>query len=98
MSKVRQDMEPEVRQNPQLLNLGRTKLAGGVGVPQTKGFQNFKLYIFSLSLFFFRERGGGREIEKHRCVRETSVGCQLPLACPQLGTWPTAQACALTGN
>ena len=23
---------------------------------------------------------------------------QLPLACPQLGTWPATQACALTGN
>ena len=22
----------------------------------------------------------------------------LPLACPQLGTWPATQACALTGN
>lgn len=40
MSKVRQDMEPEVHQDPQLPNLGRTKLAGGIGVPQTKGFQN----------------------------------------------------------
>lgn len=41
MSKVRQDMEPEAHQNPQLLSLGRTEQAGGVGVPQTKGFQNF---------------------------------------------------------
>ena len=23
---------------------------------------------------------------------------RLPLTCPQLGTWPTTQACALTGN
>ena len=23
---------------------------------------------------------------------------QLALTCPQLGTWPTTQACALTGN
>ena len=23
---------------------------------------------------------------------------QLPLVCSQLGTWPTTQACALTGN
>ena len=38
-------------------------------------------------LFIFRE--GGR--------RERNID-QLPLACPQLGTWPATQARALTGN
>ena len=43
-------------------------------------------------LLIFRERGreGEREGEKHHVW--------LPLRGPPLGTWPTAQACALTGN
>ena len=35
-----------------------------------------------------------REGVKHQCVRETSIGCLL--YAPQLGTWPTTWACALT--
>ena len=42
---------------------------------------------------FFRERGREGEREKHPCAIN-----QLPLARPLLGTWPAAQACALTGN
>ena len=45
------------------------------------------LYFF-LILFIFRERG--REGEKHQYV----VASQAP----PLGSWPAAQACALTGN
>ena len=30
--------------------------------------------------------------------KEKSINVWLPLACPILGTWPTTQACALTGN
>ena len=43
-------------------------------------------------LFIFRERGreGERQGEKQQCV--------LPLEHPLVGTWPTTQACALTGN
>ena len=53
----------------------------------------FYFYIFKdFYLFIFREREW----------RETSM-CeiyinQLPLAHPQLGTWPATQACALTSN
>ena len=52
----------------------------------------FKLY------FIFRERGkkGEREGEKHRRVKETSIGC-LQYE-PQPGTKSTTQACALTRN
>ena len=46
----------------------------------------FKIY---LSL----DRGGGREKEKER-----NVSVWLLLLCPLLGTWPTTQACAPTGN
>ena len=45
----------------------------------------FKKRLYLLS---FRQRG--REGEKHQCV--------VAFACPLLGTWPAAQACALTGN
>ena len=53
-------------------------------------------FFFRFYLFTFRERGReeDREGEKHCCVREK----QLPLARPLLGTWPTTQAYALTGN
>ena len=52
------------------------------------------LFLFFKDLFTIRERG--------KRGRETSV-CEryidwLPLACPQLGTWPATQACALTGD
>ena len=39
-------------------------------------------------LLFFREKG----------VREGNISVWLPLGYPLLGTWPTTQACALTGN
>ena len=48
--------------------------------------------IFKKTLFIFREGKGGR-----KRGRETSMcGC---LSCtPNWGTWPSPQACALTGN
>ena len=53
------------------------------------------IYLFiylSIYLFIFRQRrrGGEREGEKRQCV----LASHLPI----LGTWPTTQACALTGN
>ena len=42
-------------------------------------------------LFSFRERG--REGE-----RERNISVWLPLTCPPMGTWPTTEPCALTGN
>ena len=41
-------------------------------------------------LFNFRERRKERE-------RERNIS-QLALSCPQPGTWPATQSCALTGN
>ena len=46
-----------------------------------------------LFIYLFVERGEGREKE-----RERNMDVWLPLARPLLGTWPTSQACALTGN
>ena len=58
----------------------------------------FKMFLVFLKYFIYLllERGEGREEdrEKNQHVRDT----WLPLACPLLGTWPTTQANALTGN
>ena len=54
------------------------------------------LYIFlRFYLFIFRERRREGERETLMCERYIN---RLPLTCPQLGTRPTTQACALTGN
>ena len=50
------------------------------------------LFIYLLIYLFIRD-GEGREKE-----RERNINVWLPLMCPLLGTWPTTQACALTGN
>ena len=56
--------------------------------------QIFLIYIYFKDLIsFLLERGEGREIE-----RERNINVWLPLTHPSLGTWPTTQACALTGN
>ena len=57
-------------------------------------------YIHWLIVGFFKgfiylllDTGEGSEKE-----RERNINVWLPLVCPPLGTWPAAQACALTGN
>ena len=56
-------------------------------------FLVFKNNFFKVLFIYFLERGkGGRERG-----RETSMCCCLSRGLP-LGTWPTTQACALTGN
>ena len=44
-------------------------------------------------IYLFLGRGEGKEKE-----RERNINVWLPLMHPLLGTWPTNQACALTGN
>ena len=44
-------------------------------------------------VYLFLDRGERREKE-----RERNINLWLPLMFPLLGTWPTTQACALTGN
>ena len=51
---------------------------------------NFFLDLIYLFCFL-----GGEGKEKER---ERNINVWLPLAHPQLGTWPTTQACAMTGN
>ena len=56
-------------------------------------FQRPMYYFFKVFIYLFSERGEGSETEWER-----SVSVWLPLGCPAMGTWPTSQACALTGN
>ena len=61
-------------------------------------YQNPKLHSFLvlkkiLFIYLFLESGEGREKE-----RERNINVCLCLARPLLGTSPTTQACALTGN
>ena len=44
-------------------------------------------------MYLFLERGEGREKEGER-----NINVWLPPMHPLLGTWPTIQACTLTGN
>ena len=43
-------------------------------------------------LIYFLERREGED------KRERNTNVWLPLTCPQLGTWPATQACALNVN
>ena len=58
-----------------------------------KKWGSFILNFFEGFIYLFLERGEGREKE-----RERNINVRLPLAYPSLGTWPTTQACALTGD
>ena len=79
------------------LRLGQSYCIWGIELDLRKSVtrQNIHIYIFFLSFYsfiVFWERG--REWERGK---ETSMpGCLLHA--PQLGTWPTTQACALTEN
>ena len=49
-------------------------------------------FIFKISFIYFQaEEKGGRK-------RKRNISVWLPLAHPQLGTWPKTHTCALTGN
>ena len=51
------------------------------------------LFFFKDFIYLFLERGERKEREKER-----NINVWLPLTRPLVGTWPTTQACALTGN
>ena len=83
-------------------NRGYVRGGNGIGVDRVRmirerAFQvSLYICIYILKILFyylFLERGEGREKE-----RERNTNMWLPLKCPQLGTWPATQACALTGN
>ena len=48
-------------------------------------------FILKDFIYLFLEGEEGRE-------KERDINVWLPLTWPPLGTWPTTQACALTGN
>ena len=63
---------------------------------ENKLFKKVKKKFISLQILFIYlllERGEGRQKE-----RERNINAWLPLVCPPLRTWPTIQACVLTGN
>ena len=47
-------------------------------------------------IYLFLERGEGREKERERREGE-KYQCVVAFHVPLLGTWPTTQACTLTG-
>ena len=66
----------------------------------------FLIYLYviyrklpKILFIFFQGEGkeGDEKGEKHRCRWGRYINW-LPLTCPHPGTWPTAQACALTRN
>ena len=82
-----------------LYRLSRVYLTRTFGLHCSAGlsFLCFFIFIYLFFMYFlkrfylFLERGEGREKERNNSV-------WLPPVCPLLGTWPTTQACALTGN
>ena len=54
---------------------------------------SFHILFFYEVIYLFLERGEGKEKK-----REKNTDVWLPLVRPQLGTWPTTRARALTGN
>ena len=54
-------------------------------------FATYSIFLKILFIYFREEKGGEKE-------RERNINVWLPLTQPLLGTWPAAQACALTGN
>ena len=62
-------------------------------------FRIMRTYFFKSFIYLlFLERGKGREKERERKKQQCARDTWLPLICSQLQTWPTTQACALTGN
>ena len=57
-------------------------------------------FIFKILFhYLFLDRGeGGRKRGRGEKERERNINVWLPLAHPLLGSWPTTQVCALTGN
>ena len=58
---------------------------------KVKYFMN-SLYVYLDVMHLFLGRGEGRKKERERSID------WLPLARPQLGSWPQTQACAVTRN
>ena len=57
------------------------------------GRRNIQSFFFLRILYNYIWKEIGREKK-----RERNINVWLALMCPLLGTWPTTQACVLTGN
>ena len=55
--------------------------------------RNVEILLKNVLFILFLQRGERREKDRKR-----NINVWLPLVCPQMGTWPATQACALTGN
>ena len=75
--------------------------------PWESCFKSIKLnFLISSEILFyfiylFPERGEGREKEREKGKGEREGEkhqCVVASCAPLMGTWPTTQACALTGN
>ena len=53
----------------------------------------YSKFLKKIFIYLFLDKAEGREK-----VRERNSNVWLPLTCPQPGTWPKTQICALTGN
>ena len=87
-----------VRDNTCSWNNGKC-LCWKAGAPNThltkSATQDFSLFL--KDLFIFRGGEGGRKRERETSICERYI-YRLPLLFSQVGTWPTTQACARTGN
>ena len=75
------------------LSLLICKMSMLIIVPVSWDFMYLSISVYIFKKILFIEKGERREKE-----RERNISVWLPLRCPLLGTWPTTQACALTGN
>ena len=94
----------EIQENTMEQLMGIWRSMWGPKVPILKGTEASLSYVQCYFFLFFskiflsisRERRMEGERRKEILVYERNID-QLPRAC-QLGTWPTTQACAVTGN
>ena len=80
-----------------LFCLGWTRWYLSCGATQAYLLLNFQSLFFKYFIYLFLERGEERKKERERNIDVWNTD-QLPLSCPQLGSWPATQAWALTGN
>ena len=68
----------------------------GLGLEGRRKSLLYRLYLFLKR--FYLDRGEGKEKEREGNIDVQEKHQRLPLTCPHLGTWLTAQAYALTWN
>ena len=93
---IRNQQKYNTQENSRYLKLNHIFLKGCVLLKKSRvRLENDFLKDF---IYLFLEREEGREKEGGETLMWERYMDQLPLPCPQLRTWPTTQAWALTGN